>query len=190
MLNRWTTIGGLLLLVGVTSQWLIYLEQEPGIIKSEVSHLPDSYMEDFTRTDMDENGLIKRRLRGESMKHFADDDSSELLRLQLEIYRDGLNPWYVIAERAWVSGDSQLIQLFGEVHIWNNDAKGERAVEVITRDVRALPETEYAETDQAATIITPSSITHGVGLRAYLGSERLELLDEVKTHYEVKAAHQ
>lgn len=190
MLNRWTIIGVLLLLVGITSGWLIRLEEEPGIRK-EVSHIPDSYMEDFTRTDMDENGLIKRRLSGEYMWHFADDNSSELLRPKLEIYSSALQPWYVIAERAWVSGNSQLIQLFGEVRIWKNDeAKGERAVEVITRDVRALPETEYAETDKAATIITPSSITHGIGLRAYLRSERFELLDEVKTHYEVKTAHQ
>ncbi len=190
MLNRWTVIGVLLVAVAVTSRWLMRLEEDIEGIRKEVRHIPDSYMEDFTRTDMDENGLIKRRLSGEYMRHFADDDSSELLLPRLEIYNGGSKPWYVTAEKGWVSADSELIQLYGEVHIWNNDAKGGRKVEVITEELRAWPQAEYAETDKAASIITPASITHGIGLRAYLGRERLELLNEVKTHYEVKAAHQ
>jgi lipopolysaccharide export system protein LptC len=189
VLNRWTIIGVLLLLVGVTGGWLMRLEEKPKDAAKEVRHVPDSYMEDFTRTDMDENGLVKRRLRAEYMRHFPDDDSTELLRPRLEIYNGGSKPWYATAKKGWVSADNELIHLFGEVHIWSNDAQGRRKVEVITEELHAWPQIEYAETDKAATIITPASITHGIGLRVYLGSERLELLNEVKTHYEVKAAH-
>jgi lipopolysaccharide export system protein LptC len=190
MLNNRTIIGVLLLLGGVTSLWLMRLEEEPGVATKEVQHVPDSYMENFTRTDMDENGLVKGKLTAEYMRHFPDDGSTELLRPRFEIYNGGSNPWYIRAERGWGSADYELIKLYGDVHIWNNDAQGGRNVEVITEELHAWPKTKYTETDKAATIITPSSITQGIGLRTYLGSKQLELLNEVKTHYEVKAAHQ
>ena len=139
MLNNRTIIGVLLLLGGVTSLLLMRLEEEPGVATKEVQHVPDSYMENFTQTDMDENGLVKGKLNAEYMRHFPDDGSTELLRARFEIYNGGSNPWYIRAERGWGSGDYELIKLYGDVHIWNNDAQGGRNVDVITEELHAWP---------------------------------------------------
>ena len=190
MSSRWITILGLLVVVGLTGGWLVHLEEEPTLAREAARHTPDSYMHDFIRTDMDEHGLVKRRLSAKYMMHFPDDGSTELLRPRLGIYTDGSNPWYVTSERGWANAGNELIRLSGVVRIWSPARQGRGKLEVITRDLEVWPKIEYAETDKAAILIGPSSITHAVGLRVKLGSDRLELLHEVKSHYEVKAARE
>ncbi|MGH8508471.1 MAG: LPS export ABC transporter periplasmic protein LptC [Gammaproteobacteria bacterium] len=53
-------------------------------------------------------------------------------------------------------------------------------------DLRILPKKRYAETDSATTIITPTSVTHGIGMRARLTLGLVELLKNVRTHYDEK----
>ncbi|MGI0015718.1 MAG: LPS export ABC transporter periplasmic protein LptC, partial [Nitrososphaera sp.] len=130
---------------------------------------------------------LKNRIQADYIVHFPGDDSTKLLRPRLEIYNGNARPWHVTAERGWVNANHAVILLYGEVHVWRNDGKEERELEVITTNLRVLPKTEYAETNNAATIITPSSITNGIGMRANLGIERLELLSKIKSRYEVKS---
>jgi lipopolysaccharide export system protein LptC len=187
VLNRWSTIVVLLLLVGITSWLLIRLDKDNRITKAIGRHEPDSYMENFTRTEMDENGRLKSRLQANYMVHFSDDDSTELVRPRLEIYSGDTKPWQITAERGWVNANHEVILLYGEVYLWRNNSKEERELEMITTDLRVLPKTEYAETDNATTIITPLSITNAIGMRLDLGTDRLELLSRVRSRHEVKS---
>lgn len=186
MLKHWSIPLVLLFCVGVTAWLANRLDPERGAPRKAASHEPDSYMKEFTRTAMDENGNIKNRLRATLMTHFPDDDSSELVSPRLEIYNGDAKPWNVTADRAWASAHHDVILLYGPVNAWRPDDVGGREVEVITSDVRVLPETKYAESEHPTTITTAESVTHGVGMRARLGINRLELLERVKSRYERK----
>jgi lipopolysaccharide export system protein LptC len=171
--RRWSAALVLLALWGA-SAWLVYrIDQSGPRAARPQSHEPDSYMEGFTRTAMDERGHVKTRLT----------------RPRIEILEDG-PPWYAAAETGFVDAKGEVVLLRGEVRIWRDDAAGGRAIEVITTRMRVLPTTRYAETDDPVTLVTPESVTHAVGMRGDLRFNRLELLKHVRTRYEKGPSHQ
>ncbi len=183
-MTRLATIA-LLLLMAAGSAWLLdRLDTGSGGRVVVERHDPDWYMRDFTQHTMGVDGEIVRKLTADSMVHYPDDDSTELVRPRLELYNSGPRPWHVIAERGWVSGGNEVILLYGEVEIWRLQDDGEREVEVLTTDLRILPDEQYAETDNAATIRTRTTTTRAVGMRASFGISRLELLQRVFSRYE------
>lgn len=181
--RRWSAALVLLALASA-SAWLVYRidQSEPRAARPQ-SHEPDSYMEGFTRTAMDEHGHVKTRLYAERMFHYPDDDSTRLARPRIEILEDGPS-WYAAAETGFVDAKGEVVLLHGEVRIWRDDAAGGRAIEVITTRMRVLPTTRYAETDDPVTLVTPESVTHAVGMRGDLRFNRLELLKHVRSRYE------
>ncbi len=183
MSQRWIILL-LLVMVGLTGWWLEEVDDEQRPKSEEQRHDPDYYMENFIRTEMGETGEPKNQLRARFMQHFPDDDTVELEEPWLEFYKPGGRTWYVNAERGWVTSGFEVVLLYGEVRIWQWNDAGAHSVEIITRDLKVLPEEEYAETDMPTTILTPRSKTTAIGMRAKLQNSKLELLDEVKTHYD------
>ena len=80
------------------------------------------------------------------------------------------------------SPDGSVLWLLGRVDIWRNDASGARDLDIRTGHLTVLTESEYGETTEPVTIRTPTSISSGVGMRAWLGETRFELLSQVRTH--------
>lgn len=186
MWTKWAPTVALLLLA-LGSGWLIReLDLAGAAADGNQRHTPDLYLDNFTTTTMDEFGRPRRRLQAVHMAHFPDTDTSELEQPYLVLYRPAGPPWHVKSERGWVSASGDVMLLLGRVHIWRNNDDGERDVDVRTRDLRVLPDSEYGETDKHAVIRTPSSESHGVGMRAFLNESRIELLSEVRTLYEKK----
>lgn len=184
-MNRWY-FPIVFVALAALSFWLlreveqVATEPEPG------SKVPDYYLHDMVRTVMDEEGRTKYVLRASRVRHFAADDSTELERPKMEVYngKPGDPPWHVSAQRGWVSRGSEVIMLYGHVEIWRLDEAGARELEVVTTDLRVLPEDRYAESDTPTTISTPRSVTHSIGMRANLAHNRLELPNQVRSRYE------
>jgi len=185
-LERWLIPFVLLLLVGATSWLLSRLDENDKTADRDDRHESDSFMEHLIRTTMDAEGKLKQRLQADYMEHFPHDDRTELVRPYLELYNTQGEPWQVRADHGQVSAHGKEILLKGQVHVWRNDAGGRREVEVLTNELRVLPEEEYAETRVAATLISPSSESRGIGMRFFMKEKRLALLSKVKTHYEGK----
>ncbi|MCC7412448.1 MAG: LPS export ABC transporter periplasmic protein LptC [Gammaproteobacteria bacterium] len=181
------TVLGLLAALVVTGWLLGRLDDGSGRGAVKVRHDPDWYMENFTQRAMDASGAIARRLSADFMVHYPDDDSSELVRPVLELYNEDPEPWRVIAERGWVGANGEVVLLYGSVEIWRNAPEGGREIEVLTRDLRVLPEEQYAESDHPTTIRKRMTVTHAVGMRADFGAKRLELLTKVRSRYDVRS---
>jgi len=187
LLKRHGVQLALLAVVVLTGWWLYDLDREARSAKALKTHEPDYFMENFTRMQMDTTGRMKHRLRAKMMLHYPDDDSTELVQPLLEVYNADEQPWHVKSERGWISAKHDLVLLQGDVQIWRETASGEREFEVLTRDVRVLPDDRYAETAQAAIIRAPRTEYHAVGVRAWFNENRLELLKQVRGHHEVHA---
>ncbi|MEM7542215.1 MAG: LPS export ABC transporter periplasmic protein LptC [Pseudomonadota bacterium] len=176
-----------LLALGVGSFWLWQALDEDEAVEIDLSgHDPDYFIEKMTRRVTGVGGELRSILRADLVTHYPDDDSTELESPHLEIYNGRPKPWHVIAERGWVASGNDVVLLHGEVEIWKNDDGGTRMYQVLTSELRVLPHEKYAETDNPATIIGPSSITHSVGMRANFARDRLELLERVRSRYEVE----
>lgn len=181
MPGRWKLTLVLVLLVS-TSSWLLYRLADEGTAREQLlRHNPDHYMENFTTTTMEEDGNIKNRLSADYMAHYPDNDTTELLRPKLEVFQQNKPPIFIIADKGWVTSDNEVILLTGAVKLWQDRSDGSRKMEIITTDVRILPDQEYAETDMPATFIDRRSTINATGVRAYFKDERVELLNNVQT---------
>lgn len=185
MSRRRIALGLALAAVALASGWFLNrLGSKPPARVVEGAQTPDYFVENFTTITMDERGFPRRRLSAARMAHFPDSDTHELSAPQMVLFQEAATPWHVRSERAWVSPGGDEMRLLGKVHIWRDDASGERLVDIHTEDLRVLPDAEFGETDKRAVITTQRSESRGLGMRAWLDERRLELRSQVHTVYE------
>lgn len=185
MTTSWGSALGFVIFGALTFWLWRQLDETQGHVVPNQVHEPDYYIEDMVRNTLDENGALANVLYADLVTHFPDDDTTELDRPRMEIYNGRSDPWYVIAERGWVSSGSEVVLLHGEVEIWRLDETGNREFEVITSELRVLPQEQYAETDDPATITSKATISRTIGMRANFAHDRLELLKQVRSRHEV-----
>jgi len=97
---------------------------------------------------MDTTGAPHRRLSAPELRHYADDDSSELERPVLTVFNPSAPPWVIRSETGWVSADGEEVQMRGEVFIDRESAPTARPLHLQTRDLLVRPRQDYAETQQ------------------------------------------
>jgi lipopolysaccharide export system protein LptC len=188
--ERWKLISILLVIAGF-SYWALDMLTEGDAIKlNELAHYPDYYLENFTTLTMNEDGTPKNRLRAVYMSHYQDDNTSELHKPELEIFRVDRPSIMITADNGWVTSNNDVILLSGNVYLHQDDELGNLKVELIAEDARVLVDKKYAETDKAATFITKRTVTNSIGMRIYFQEQRMEFLSNVQTTVEPKQASQ
>ncbi len=123
-------------------------------------------------------------MKSEYLAHYPDDDSTELTKPRITLYRKEGTPWLIRSDRGWVSAEGELVLLSGDVTIERTSGPENRPVTVYTDDLRIRPKDQYAETDKHVVMISQNDKTEAIGLRAYIQEGRLQLLDDVKVYYE------
>ena len=174
-----------LLIIAGFSWFLLRQSQEqlPVVVDRE-GKKPDAYLRNFIITTMSEFGQPRYRLEAIYMEHFPQDDTSELVKPLLTVFRPDELPWYVKSERGVLKPLEDRVLLLGDVQMEYLDDKGQ-SLRVLTKDLIIHPDQQYAETDQPVTIIDQHGITRAVGLRAFLETGRLSLLAEVRGEYDL-----
>jgi len=186
--RRTLILGTLLLILATAAWWLQQGIQEDPPRQPRQTHTPDYWVEDLSVRTMDAEGRPRRLLNAVSMRHFPDDDSTELTEPELLLLEPGRPPWRVRSELGWVSPDGELVLLQGEVHIDREAADGVRPVHLVTRDLRVQPKSEYAETEHPVRTESGPHWLESTGMQAWLREPvRIKLLANVRGHYEVNA---
>ena len=186
MIPRRLAFALLLFVVTVLVWWLAEPTAPPATGDAAPTHTPDYVIERFAATSMGLDGMPKRTLKAESMAHYPDDDSTELMSPRVTVYDKELPPWTIDAEKGWVSGDGELLLLRGQVNVNREGATGVRPVEIVTTNLRVHPSQNFAETEDPIRIRSAASWVNGTGMKVWFGdSVRLQLLNEVKGQYEI-----
>jgi lipopolysaccharide export system protein LptC len=180
MQSRWKFALTLVVLAAGSAWLLNRLAGTDTTGTGQIRHDPDYYMENFRTTTMEQDGTLKNILSADYMAHYPDNDTTELHGPRLEVFRKDKSPVNIIADKGWVTEDNEVILLTGNVKFWQDDPDGNRKLEIITTDVRILPEQEYAETDKPAKLIARRTTVNATGVRAYFDESRVELLDNVQ----------
>jgi lipopolysaccharide export system protein LptC len=151
------------------------------------AHTPDYWVEALKARTTGPDGQPRRILHAESLRHYPDDNSTELTAPELRLLEPGRPPWRVRSQQGWVSPDGKLILLLGEVHIDRDAAPGVDPIHLVTRDLRVQPDDEYAETDRPVRADSGPHRVSAVGMQAWLRKPvRIKLLADVRGHYEVE----
>jgi len=146
---------------------------------------PDYTVDRFTATVMDDTGVPERRLTAWELRHYPDDDSTELEQPLLTLFKDAAPPWLVRSNTGWISADGAEVLMRGKVYIDRERSPTIRPVHLSTRELLVRPDEEYAETDRPIIATSQSDwLTSANGGRIWFGeSLRIELAGSVRAKF-------
>lgn len=175
----------LLLMLAAASIWLFQgqPEKRQRVVRQN-QNTPDAFMENFTTQVLGKQGRPRYQLQAARMAHYANDNRSELTQPQLTAFRPDGWRWVVVADTGRAENGSEQIFLNGDVLIQRfPDASATSNLQIRTRDVRVRPAEDYAETDQATTIVRGEGTLNAKGLQVSFRKGKLELLSQVRGTY-------
>ena len=185
---RWGLPVLVLAALAAFSVWLQQMaEQAAPVLASGERHDPDFYLKDFTLTTMDKSGAPRNRLEAPYMVHYADDDTSEVDRPRMQVFRKDAPPWYIDAGKGVVLSEGKTVFLRDGVIIRLIHQAGPQQghdATLRTPDLTIKPDDEYAETASPVNFMdSAGNVINAVGMRAHFKDERLELLSQVRGKY-------
>ncbi len=144
----------------------------------------DYYLRDLDFVTYSAQGDPARALKAPELRHYPDDDSTELDAPRLVVFKPGRPPWRVRSDSGWVSSNGELLRLQGRVLIERDAGEGVRPMRIVTRDLRVEPGRDYAETDEAVRVTSLNDRIDSVGMQAWLSDPgRIKFLSQVRGHY-------
>jgi lipopolysaccharide export system protein LptC len=151
------------------------------------NHHPDQFplliIDDFLATRMNAQGERAYTLSAPHMVQLPNPQGSWLEQPVVVIFQDQVSTWWVRADRGWVSPGNELIRLEGGVSLTRPASSDKQPVVITTPKVWLRPAESYAETAETVRAETPNGMLTGVGARAYLREQQVELLSAVRGHY-------
>lgn len=164
---------------------VIYLTQfsESGKLSltpgKEQSRNIDSELRGLEGVKFREDGQIAYRWQADKAQRLID---SGAIRLQNPSYLGsvGQRPWTADADLGELSHNGEQLDLAGDVLVRDLI----REAQISTDKLRIDLETNQVATDSPMTLHLPNGHTESVGMRANLSEERVQLLSQVRGHYE------
>lgn len=135
-------------MLGLTAWWHYERTRSTEEVAAAGVRRPDYTVERFTATRMNEEGRPRRRLAALELRHYPNDDSSELERPILTMFQPTTPPWVIRSETGSVSSGAEEVIFHGRVHIDRRAAADLRPVAIVTRELHVWPDTDYAQTDE------------------------------------------
>jgi len=186
LFNKW---GGWLLLLSLalgTTWWVYQMEEKFSAPTTQIPILPDYTLKKFTSIQMDEQGKLKNQLTAETMIHYP-SKNTELTSPYLIFYQNTQPLWQVWAEQGEISPDGDQVWLLGQTTLLrqmpNKETLTKPPLKIISRDVWIQLTPQYAQTAAHSLIINGENQIQGIGMRAFMSIERVELLSQVRGYY-------
>lgn len=138
---------------------------------------------DFRGRVFNEQGETRLRIEAPLLRSDAATGIGTVQEPDIRIQQED-EEWYITAESAVIAADHENITMSGAVRlVRTNVATGER-LDIDTRDVLLNVTPRTAETDSSVHIRQAGSRLDAVGMRLDMINDRVELLSEVRAHYE------
>lgn len=189
MNKNWLAPGVIILL---TCLFLVFWDSPPDTFLSqepEAPHAatyPSNIVHNTVRRRFDENGQLssvfvasETRFYQINPKKRTAKDYADLTEPKLTLHSADKPPTTIASNTGKARNNGNLVQLWGDVHIWQTDSLGQSS-ELTTPYLVVKPEQQYAETDKPVIITSPGNTTNAVGMKAYLQTDTIKLLSNVR----------
>jgi lipopolysaccharide export system protein LptC len=190
MRPRSNTLFPLALIAGLTllSFWLQHVVQGPEKENNaKLRHDPDFIVENFTSTSMNKQGRPTSKLTAIEMRHFPDDESTELKQPKLVQLEEAGPPVHVTAERGKVNGTGEEVRLYGNVVVWREATPQQAALRMETTYLQVFPDDDLARTPERVVITQAGSRLVGTGMEVNSKTGKFVLKSKVTGQF-TKAA--
>lgn len=158
----------LLLVLTLLTFWLRYATElgEPNR-DGKNRHDPDYILSDIVLRKLDENGQLKYTLRAVDVRHYPDDDTTDLVSPNLvhQNRKDGKPPVTISADHGRLSNDNDRVDLAGNVRIYRPPFDKDEALTATMNELTAFPDDETAFTKSPVLITQGKSWVKGVGMQ-------------------------
>ena len=176
----------LLSIFAIMTAWINHVVQpiKPKLDGSS-RHDPDYIMSNFVTTQTDINGDLRYKLASVEMKHFPDDDTTNLQQPRYTQFSANKPYTQVEALRGHVSSNGDQVQLIDNVKITRQAfaEKGEMTID--TNYLNVLPNEDLARTDSPVIIRqAPNTVIYATGMTYEKKNHTVTLLNKVRAHYE------
>lgn len=182
-----------LLLLGLLTALSFWIERavQPPPPKRDGStrHDPDYTVYNFSTVRSDLNGNPRYDLTGAEMRHYPDDDSTDLVKPNYAIYAQKKQVTRVQSERGQVSSNGENVYFMDNVKVTRAATAGKGEMTVMTSYLHVIPDKEIAQTDRPVTILqAPRTIVTANGMLYDKKQGLLNLRNKVRVHYVRPAA--
>ena len=176
----------LLLLLAVITFWINKTVQPPvPKIDGSSRHDPDYVMRNFVTTQTDVNGDLRYKLAAAEMRHFPDDDATELQRPRYTQFAVAKPYTQVEGLRGYVSSDGEEVQLVDNVKVTRQAFAGKGELTVETDYLNIRPNEELVTTESPVVIRqAPKTVIYATGMIYEKKKRTVTLLHKVRAHYE------
>jgi lipopolysaccharide export system protein LptC len=158
----------LLLVLTLLTFWLRYATQLPDPNRDgKYRHDPDYFLSDIVLRKLDPEGLLKYTLHAAEVRHYPDDDTTDLVKPHLvQQSRGGDKPPVTIsAERGHLSDDTERVDLYDQVRIYRPPAAKYEELTAAMDQLTVFPDNETAFTKSPVFITRGTSWVKGVGMQ-------------------------
>ncbi len=119
------------------------------------------------------------------MVHYPDDDSTHLVRPRFTQYSQTKPYTQIEGQRGLVTSDGKQVYLMDKVKVVRGATPQKGEMTVLTEFLHITPDSEFARTDRAVTILqAPRTVVHATGMEYDKKSGILKLSKRVRAHYE------
>lgn len=176
----------LLALLALLTLWIersVHVPQHK--LDSSTRHDPDYMVNNFVTTRSDVNGNPRYVLAAVGMKHYPDDDSTELVRPRFTQYDVGKPYTQIEGQRGLVSSNGENVQFMDNVKVVRQAFKDRGEMTVLTEYLNVTPKSDLATTDKPVVIMqAPKTVVHATGMIYDKKQRTVQLLKNVRVHYE------
>jgi lipopolysaccharide export system protein LptC len=175
-----------LTLLAALTLWIEQLVQPPTPAPDSRSrHAPDYILSNFSTIKTDINGNLRNSLEAAEMRHYPDDDSTELTRPRFTMHTANKPFTRIEGDRGQVTSDGKNIYVIGNVKVVRGATPQKGELTLLTDYLHIIPDDDIAKTDRPVTITqAPKTVIRGTGLLYNKKQGTLELYKNVRIHYE------
>ena len=127
-------------------------------------------------------GQLYHEATATEVKHFDEDDTTYLSDPRFTHHNGEEPAWFTRADFGQMREDNNVVELYQAVKI----SRETEDVIITTERLVITQDKQLAETDLPITIVSETSQTDAVGMRAWFDEEKVELLDNVRTVHDPK----
>jgi lipopolysaccharide export system protein LptC len=179
---------GLMLLALLTALtfWIDRTVQPPQMKRDgSTRHDADYIVNNFTSSRADIFGNPRYSLAGVEMRHFPDDDSTELVKPEFVLYSLNKPTTQIRADRGKISSNGENVYFMDNVRVVRAATATKGEMTLVTDYLHIMPKQDYVETDRPVTILqAPHTVIRATGMEFWKKLGILNLKNHVKAHYE------
>ena len=151
---------------------------------ANLRHDPDYILDNFVTTRTNVNGALAYVLAAVKMKHYPDDDTTELERPRFTQYAVNKPYTQIEGQRGNVSSDGETVEFMDNVVVVRQASKDKGEMTVRTQYLKMFPKQEVAVTDKPVVITqAPETVIHANGMVFNKKNQTVNLRGRVRTHY-------